>query len=122
MQRGLALALLLAVIACNRAEAPRHEAAMQQTLGTLRTAIAKYRDDSGRGPATLEELVPRYLASVPADPVTQSATTWRLTTEEVVQPNADFSTKTAEAVKPQIIAINSGAPGADANGKPWSDY
>ena len=122
MQRRLAFVLLFAAIACNRAEAPRHEAAMQETVGELRTALAKYRDDNGRGPATLEELVPRYLTNVPADPVTKSNTTWRLTTEEVVQPSSDFSTKTAETPKPQIIAVHSGAPGVDASGKPWSDY
>lgn len=119
--RWLAIALVLA-LSCNRAEEPRHEAAMQQSLGSLRTAIAKFRDDNGRGPHSLNELVPRYLPNIPADPVTQSAETWRLTTEESVQPSADFSKTTAAAEPPQIIEVHSGAPGADASGKRWSDY
>ena len=122
MQRRLAVLLLFALVACHRAEQPDHSAAMQQTLGSLRAAIAKFRDDNGRGPHALEELVPRYLAKVPVDPVTNSAATWRLTTEESVQPSADFSTSTAPAQPPQIVEIHSGAPGNDAGGKPWSTY
>jgi len=118
----LALMLLFTLVSCNRAETPDHAPAMQQTLGTLRSAIAKFRDDNGRGPHALEELVPRYITRVPVDPVTNSAATWRLTTEETVQPSADFSSSTAAAVKPQIIEIHSGAPGNDASGKRWSDY
>jgi general secretion pathway protein G len=121
MRRALAAVLLLA--ACAK-EAPVvvHDAAMRDTLAQLRTAIAHFRGDNNRGPHSLEELVPRYLAKVPIDPVTGSPTTWRLTTEEAVQPSTDFSTKTAEAPKPQIIEIHSGAPGADSTGKRWSEY
>lgn len=122
MQRGLAFFLLFALFACNRESTPDHAPSMQQTLGTLRSAIAKFRDDNGRGPHSLEELVPRYLTKVPVDPVTNSATTWRLTTEESVQPSADFSSSTAAAPAPQIIEIHSGASGNDASGKRWADY
>ena len=119
MRRALAAALLF--VACTK-EAPVHDAAMRDTLTQLRTAIAHFRDDNQRGPHSLDELVPRYLAKIPVDPVTQSATTWRLTTEETVQPSADFSTKTADPPKPQIIEIHSGAPGTDSEGKRWAEY
>ncbi len=118
----LALMRLVTPVSCNRAETPDHAPAMQQTLGTLRSAIAKFRDDNGRGPHSLEELVPRYVTKVPIDPVTNSAATWRLTTEETVRPSADFSSSTATPQPPQIIEIHSGAPGNDASGKPWADY
>jgi len=122
MQRRLAVLLLFAIAACQRAETPDHAATMREALTSLRTAAAKFRDDNGRGPHTLEELVPRYLDRVPVDPVTKSAATWRLTTEESVQPSSDFSTSTAAAPQPQIIEIHSSAPGNDASGKRWSDY
>jgi hypothetical protein len=122
MQRGLAFVLLFALFACNRETPPDHAPAMQQTLGTLRTAIAKFCDDNGHGPHSLDELVPRYLTKVPVDPVTNSAKTWRLTTEETVQPSADFSSSTAAPLPPQIIEIHSGAPGNDAGGRRWADY
>lgn len=122
MQRPLVFLVVFALFACHREAPPDHAPAMQQTLGTLRGAIAKFRDDNGRGPHALDELVPRYIARVPVDPVTNSAATWRLTTEESVQPSADFSSSTAAAPKPQILEVHSGAPGSDASGRRWSDY
>ncbi|HYR28686.1 MAG TPA: hypothetical protein VEU30_09475 [Thermoanaerobaculia bacterium] len=122
MQRRLAVLLLFAIAACQRAETPDHAPAMQEALTSLRTAVAKFRDDNGRGPHALEELVPRYLDRVPADPITKLPTTWRLTTEESVQPSSDFSTSTTAPAKPQIVEVHSSAPGSDASGKRWSDY
>ena len=115
------LAVLLCA-ACRSEERPVHDAAMRDTLAAMRTAIAHFHDDNGRHPHALDELVPRYLAKIPSDPVTRSATTWRLTTEETVQPSADFSTTGAAPSKPEIIDVHSGAPGADSKGKPWADY
>ena len=116
-----ALVAALVFVACAK-EAPQHEAPMRDALAQLRTALAHFHDDNGRYPESLEELVPRYLTKVPVDPVTQSSMTWRLTTEEAVRPSGDFSATAAPAAKPQIIEIHSGAPGADASGKRWSDY
>jgi general secretion pathway protein G len=119
MRFVLIAALLLA--AC-RNEHPVHDAVMRDTLNQMRTAIDHFHDDNGRYPHTLEELVPRYLTRVPVDPVTNSAATWRLTTEETVRPSADFSATAPPESKPQIIDVHSGAPGADSSGKRWSDY
>lgn len=119
-RRAVLFAFVVA-LACEK-EKPVHDAAMRDALTQLRTAIAHYHDDNNRGPESLAELVPRYLAKVPVDPVTNSADTWRLTTEEAVQPSADFSATAAPAGKPQIIEVHSGAPGTDSAGKRWSDY
>ena len=115
------LAVVL-ITACGREERLVHDAAMRDTLASMRTALAHFRDDNGRGPHTLEELVPRYLPAIPRDPVTRSATTWRMATEETVQPSSDFSATAAAPAKPQIIEVRSGAPGTDSKGTPWSDY
>lgn len=119
--RGLLLAVLL-VTACRSEEGVVHDAAMRDSLVKIRTAIAHFRDDNGRHPHALDELVPRYLPNVPVDPVTKSSTTWRLVTEETVQPSADFSATAAPASKPEIIDVRSGATGTDSTGKPWADY
>ena len=119
--RGLVMAVLLC-IACGSEERVVHDAAMRDTLAKMRTAIAHFQDDNSRHPHSLEELVPRYLPAIPVDPVTKSATTWRVVTEETVQPSADFSAAAAAAPKPEIIEVRSGAPGTDSQGKPWSDY
>jgi hypothetical protein len=120
--RAAAALTVLVVLGCNRAEEVQREAQMKEALLALRTAMTHFADDNGRGPATLEELVPRYLARVPVDPVTGSAKTWRLTTQETVRPSRDFSTDTTPPPKPEIIEVGSGAPGTDRAGKRWADY
>jgi hypothetical protein len=121
-RRAVVLLALALCAACGPDERVAHEGPMRDTLAQMRSALAKFKDDNGRYPHALDELVPRYLPRVPEDPVTKSATTWRLATEESVQPSSDFSTSTADAAKPQIIAVHSGAPGTDSTGKRWSDY
>ena len=120
--RGLLLAVLLCGGCRTDEERPVHDAAMRDTLAKMRTAIGHFHDDNSRHPHTLEELVPRYLPTIPVDPVTKSSTTWRLTTEETVHPSADFSATAAAPSKPRIINVRSGAPGADSTGKPWAEY
>ena len=53
------------------------EATLRQNLSLLRDAVDKHYADTGRYPATLDDLVARrYLRSVPVDPVTGSNATW----------------------------------------------
>ena len=95
---------------------------VRQNLQTMRKAIADFRAAEGRYPRELAELVPKYLRAIPVDPVTQSATTWRVTTEETVQPSSDFMTDTAPKTEKYIVDVHSGASGKDATGKPFADY
>jgi hypothetical protein len=122
--RLAAVVLALTLLACGRRERElqaSQEAALRNTLATVRSAIAKFRDDNGRPPHSLEELIPRYIARVPADPITGSGTTWRLTTEETVRPSEDFTTR-AEQREVFVLDVHSTAPGSDSGGKPWSEY
>lgn len=97
-------------------------AALRQTLATMRKAIRDFRTREGRYPRTLQELVPKYLRTIPVDPVTESATIWRVTTEETVQPSNDFSPAAPAKSETYIIEVHSGASGLDANGNPFADY
>ncbi|HEX8251890.1 MAG TPA: type II secretion system protein G [Thermoanaerobaculia bacterium] len=114
--------LLLACAACRKAEEkPRPDLALRETLAVMRTAIERFQREQGRYPHSLEELVPKYLVRIPTDPITTSAKTWRVVTEETVQPNADFTTAAsttaaATAPRPVIIDVRSGA------GAPYSTY
>jgi hypothetical protein len=110
------LGLLLLACACRQQEPVRHDAAVKQTVTQMRSAIAAFKRDQGRYPRTLEELVPRYLPAVPVDPATGSAKSWRLTTEDTVQPSADFTTATISQTESVIIDVHSGA------GRPYSEY
>ncbi len=54
------------------------EAALTQSLYTIRDVIDQYRADRGAYPEGLATLVEaRYLRRVPADPFTRSETTWQ---------------------------------------------
>lgn len=101
-------------------------AALHDNLAVMRKAIADFRAAEGRYPRELAELVPKYIRRIPADPVTGTASTWRVTTEETVQPSSDFMTDTAprreETSETYVIDVHSGASGKDATGKPFADY
>lgn len=84
--------------------------ALRQALADMRGAIAKFRADNGRHPHSLEELVPKYLAAIPADPFTGSAS-WRTTTEETVQPSEDFTAAAPSKSESVVIDVHSSAQG-----------
>lgn len=55
------------------------ESVLRESLYLMRDAIDKHYADTGRYPASLEELATkRYLRAVPVDPITQTASTWVL--------------------------------------------
>ena len=114
------LALALFALACKGNEdVLRREEALRQNLAQIRGAIAAYRAEHGRHPARLEDLVPKHLPAIPADPMGGD---WRVTTEETVQPSSDFQTGTSEAPQSVVIDVHSGAAGKDASGVPYANY
>ena len=115
------LAFALLALACKDHEAEA-AAVTKAHLVQMRTALAKYKAETGQYPRALEELVPNYIPRIPTDPLTNAAD-WRFTTEETVQPSADFQTTTSEAPPaPVIIDVHSSAPGTDRSGVPYANY
>ena len=119
---GFTLIELLVVMAILGAllaiAAPRYfesvERAKETTLRTnlrmLREAIDKHRADTGRSPASLEELVSRrYLRNVPIDPVTDRADSW------LVESTPDGTT-------PGVHDVRSGAPGHSRDGSAYAAW
>lgn len=85
------------------------DVALQTSLKTIRESIGRYREDKGRYPESLQELVEqRYLQSVPVDPVTGLNTGWQF-----------------EHAKGQhgsgLVNIRSGAVGVTLDGQPYSE-
>lgn len=86
------------------------EVTLKQDLATMRDAIDKFRGDLGIYPDTLEVLVERrYLRAIPADPMTDSATTWR-----VLAP--------PEPEKGKVYDVKSGATGQARDGTQFADW
>lgn len=87
------------------------EAALKETLHTVRDAIDKYAADTGRFPESLEELVDkRYLRKSPVDPVTGSDTTWIV----VIPP--------PQSLPGQVYDVHSGAQGAALDGSSYAQW
>jgi general secretion pathway protein G len=101
------IALLLSLVvpryfnSLNRAD----EAVLKENLYLLRDAIDKHFADTGRYPASLEELAAKkYIRTVPSDPITQSQTTW------IVVPPSDTQLG-------GVYDVRSGAKGAARDGR-----
>ena len=73
------IALLISVVVPDYVGRMRRaeEAVLQENLALMRDSLDKHYADTGRYPATLDELVTKhYLRAIPKDPFTQSASTW----------------------------------------------
>lgn len=86
------------------------EVALRESLSVMRDAIDKFQGDTGKYPATLDELVNRrYLRRVPVDPLTDSSASW------LVVPPPDPATG-------GVYDIHSGAQGNGQDGTPYSEW
>ncbi|HEX7831278.1 MAG TPA: hypothetical protein VF787_16595 [Thermoanaerobaculia bacterium] len=88
---------------------------LRTDLTQIRKSIAKFKEDNGRYPHSLEELVPKYMRRIPADPVTRRPN-WKLDTEETVVPTNDFGATTTAKSETYVIDVHSAA------GPPYSTY
>ena len=118
--RGFTLIELLVVLAIIAGllalAAPRYlhrvdlakETVLMSDLATMRDALDKFFGDTGRYPASLEELVKlRYLRRIPPDPITESTESWIV----VAPPAPDQGA---------VYDVKSGAPGRTNDGRPYS--
>lgn len=86
------------------------ENTLRQSLVVMRDAIDKFRADTGAYPANLSELVDRrYLRKIPVDPLTDSATSWK-----IVPP--------PEGERGGMGDVRSGAPGTARDGSAYADW
>jgi general secretion pathway protein G len=87
------------------------EATLKQDLNIMRDAIDKFHGDRGRYPEALDELVTlRYIRNIPVDPITESATSWK-----VIPP-------TDTEAKGSVYDVKSGAEGNGQDGKPFAEW
>lgn len=86
-----------------------NETVLKQDLAGLRTAIDQFYRDKGKYPETLNDLVShRYIRSVPIDPITQSATSWKLVPSKSSERN--------------VFDVKSGAKGKSKDGSEYANW
>lgn len=87
------------------------EAVLRENLSLTRSVIDRFYGDKGRYPKSLDELVDlRYLRALPIDPLTESTETW------VIVPVS------GDGAADGVYDLRSGAPGEDANGRPYGEW
>ncbi|QXI28098.1 type II secretion system protein [Pseudomonas vanderleydeniana] len=83
------------------------ETVLRHNLVSIRQALDHYREDKGKYPDALDELVSgRYLREVPRDPLTGRSDTWQL------QHDEDSG----------IGDVHSGAPGRGVDGTDYGNW
>jgi len=115
--RGFTLIELLVVLAIIGGllalAAPRYlhrvdlakETVLLSDLATMRDALDKFFGDTGRYPASLDELVARrYLRRIPPDPITESTDSWVVVAPPAPEQGA-------------VYDVKSGAPGKTSDGR-----
>ena len=107
----IALLLTLAAPRYFQSVQRSREAVLKEDLHLMRDAIDKHYADTGKYPATLDDLVTKkYLRRVPVDPITESATTW-----VIVEPPDKPGTRV-------VYDVRSGAPGKSLGGSPYGEF
>ena len=115
----------IAMVSVKHAQRRAQEAALKMNLQSMRKAIDDFYADKRRFPTSLQELVDeKYLRNIPKDPITGSADTWQVVTEEPALDGSDDSDEEdAAAAGPGISDVKSGAEGETLppNPSPYSE-
>jgi len=105
---------IIGILATLAAPSYRHsvvkarEAVLRQDLFTVRDLLDQHRADKGQYPPALDELVTAgYLRAIPADPFTNSPTTWQTITE---------------ATEGGVYDVHSGSDLVGTNGVPYNQW
>jgi general secretion pathway protein G len=90
------------------------EAVLKQDLVVLRDALDQHYADTGRYPASLEDLVEKkYIRKVPVDPMTGRADSWVLI---FVDPDAE------DGAPSGIFDVRSGSEKVALGGAPYAEW
>ena len=91
------------------------ESVLKEDLFRMRDAIDQYYADKGKYPGSLQDLVSdKYLRTIPADPFTNSADTWR-----EIPSEPDPTNPTAQ---PGVYDVRSGSDQKALDGTNYADW
>ena len=98
------------------------EAVLKTNLRAIREALEQHYADKGRYPATLEELVPKYLKTIPRDPFVKSSSQWVLVYEEESEDEPPPFSEEGEAMGPGIEDVHSSSTSSALDGSKYGDW
>jgi general secretion pathway protein G len=121
------IGILAAIVIPNLMLVPKRakEAVLKTNLREIREALEKHYADQGRYPASLDELVPKYLRRIPDDPFTHRNTTWVPVhqEEDADEGFGGFETLPADPSQgPGILDVRSGSDGTAIDGSKYADW
>lgn len=106
---------LLFIAGCTNRERARNEAALKEDLYHMRNAIDQYTQDKSIAPQHLTDLVSAgYLAAIPKDPFTNSASTWVEVREDTLQ--------SVDQTHPGISDVHSGSAQISSEGTRYDNW
>lgn len=108
----------IAMVNVKNAQRKAMESALKMNLTSMRKAIDDFYADKRKYPSSLQELVDeKYLRSIPKDPMTESADTWVVVTDDA---NADASESEDDMnyTGPGVVDVKSGAEGQTMDNPP----
>jgi general secretion pathway protein G len=100
----------IAVVQVKNMQRKARETALRKDLHDMREAIDNFYADKQRLPGDLNELVPKYLRSIPKDPITKTAD-WDAIIEPPDPEEPASVDPTGNPVAPGISDVKSKAPG-----------
>ena len=96
------------------------EAVLKNDLHVLRETIDQYFADKAHYPASLDTLVEEgYIRTIPADPFTESTTTWRVIPPE---DRGDALPEEEEAGTAGVFDVKSGSDKISLDGTAYSEW
>ena len=100
----------IAVVQVKNMQRKARETALRKDLHDMREAIDNFYADKQRYPGDLNELVPKYLRTIPKDPITKTAD-WDAIMETPDPEEPAGVDPTGNPVPPGISDVKSKAPG-----------
>lgn len=108
----------IAMVNVRNAQQKARESALKMNLMSMRKAIDDFYADKRKYPSSLQELVDaKYLRSIPKDPITDSADTWIVETDDA-SADASESEDDMNYTGPGIVDVKSGAEGQTMDNPP----
>ena len=111
----ISIILSLAIPVYQKSLVRARESVLKNNLFTMRTVIDEYTYDKQKAPQDLRDLVDAgYLRSIPVDPMTGRADTWRTVQED--------SLASVNQTEPGIYDVKSGSDQKSLEGTPYAEW